>query len=69
MHMTVGQLKKLLSTYDDSMHVFIAGYEDGYNDATKIRLEKFRLNANKEWYYGKHEINNENYDTEGIIIS
>lgn len=58
----------MLDGYDESLHVFIRGYEDGYNDAEKIFLIRMKRNVNKEWYLGRHENNNEDYDCEGIVI-
>lgn len=66
--MTVKELKKILDGYDESLHVFVRGYEDGYNDAEKIFLIRAKRNVNKEWYLGRHESNNEDYDAEGIVI-
>lgn len=58
----------MLDGYDESLHVFIRGYEDGYNDAEKIFLIRMKRNVNKEWRLGRHENNNEDYDCEGIVI-
>ncbi len=66
--MTIKELKKILQDYDESLHVFIRGYEDGYDDAEKIFLARMKRDVNKEWYLGKHEMNNEDYDCEGIVI-
>lgn len=66
--MTVKQLKKFLENYDESFHVYLRGYEGGCDTLKKVYLTRIKKNVNKEWYYGKHEINNEDYDEEGVLI-
>jgi len=66
--MTVKELKKMLEGYDEGLHVFLRGYEDGFDDAAKIFLIRIKRDVNKEWYLGRHENNNEDYDCEGIVI-
>jgi hypothetical protein len=53
--MTIKELIEKLQTLDPELHVFIPGYEGGYNDAEVSKPETFCLNVNKEWYYGSHE--------------
>ena len=66
--MTVKELKKFLECYDESLHVFIRGYEGGYRDPERILLARIKKDVNKEWWNGPHEINNEDYDIEGVVI-
>ena len=53
--MNVAELKELLNEYPDTARVVVDGYEGGVNDITGAELIKIKLNANTEWYYGKHE--------------
>ena len=66
--MTVKKLKEILNNHHEDLHVFIRGYEGGYADVKNINNAKIKKNVNKEWWYGPHEINNKNYDKEGIIL-
>ena len=66
--MTVKQLKKFLEFYDDSFPVFIRGYEGGYRDIEKTFLARVKKDVNREWWNGPHELNNEDYDCEGVVI-
>ena len=54
--MTVKELIEQLQTIDPDLHVFVRGYEGGYNDAGPISdTKEFALNYHTEWYYGYHE--------------
>jgi hypothetical protein len=54
--MKVKELIEQLSTLDPELHVFVPGYEGGFNDAGPVSAVKhFALDVNEEWYYGKHE--------------
>ena len=54
--MKVKELIEQLSTLDPELHVFVPGYEGGFNDAGPISAVKhFALDVNTEWYYGSHE--------------
>jgi len=66
--MTVKELRKFLDLYQEDFPVFLRGYEGGYRDPEKIFLARIKKNANKEWWYGPHEMNNENYDVEGVVL-
>ena len=56
--MTVKQLIEELSQLDPELRVFTKGYEGGFADANihSGRIYDFNLNHYKEWYYGPHEI-------------
>ena len=54
--MTVKELIEQLQTLDPELHVFVQGYEGGYNDAGPIGgVRDIALNVHTEWYYGRHE--------------
>jgi hypothetical protein len=54
--MTVKQLiKQLEDLKDQSARVVIRGYEGGVDDVYGLEHIRIKLDANKEWYYGKHE--------------
>lgn len=72
--MTVKQLIEQLQQLDPDLHVFVRGYEGGYDDASPIiNIKEIALDYHTEWYYGKHEdadeVNKENYKiVKGIIL-
>ena len=54
--MTVKELIEQLQTLDPDLHVFVQGYEGGYNHAGPIgSIKEIALDYHDEWYYGKHE--------------
>ena len=74
--MTVKELIEQLQQLDPDLHVFVQGYEGGFDDAGPIGdIKEIALDYHKEWYYGKHEDANynntirENYTiVKGIIL-
>ena len=55
--MTVKELIEKLQTLDPDLHVFVRGYEGGYDDVGPITPPNdFALDFHDEWYYGKHEV-------------
>jgi hypothetical protein len=55
--MLVKELIEQLQTLDPDLHVFVSGYEGGYNDAGPIsEIKEIALDVNREWYYGSHEV-------------
>lgn len=38
--MTIGELKKIIKNYPDSMQVLVSGYEFGYENPKKISVKK-----------------------------
>ena len=55
--MTVKELIEQLQTLDPDLHVFVRGYEGGYDDVGPIVEDKeFALDFHDEWYYGNHEV-------------
>ena len=53
--MTVGELIEKLQQLDPDIHVFVQGYEGGFEDVSVSDIKDMALNVNEEWYYGKHE--------------
>lgn len=53
--MTVKQLIEKLQQFDPEAMAVVAGYEGGYNEISDAGDIVLNLNVNKEWYYGKHE--------------
>ncbi|MCC6300998.1 MAG: hypothetical protein IT314_17050 [Anaerolineales bacterium] len=58
--MKVRELVTQLSTMPSEADVVIKGYEGGVDDVVEIRLVMIRRDANSEWYYGMHEIDDTN---------
>lgn len=56
--MNVKQLIKLLEQQNQNLRVIVDGYEDGYNDMSKLLIKEINLNVNKQWYYGTHDDHN-----------
>ena len=53
--MTVKELIEQLSKLDQELHVFIPGYEGGYNYAELSDVKDICLDVNSEDYYGPHD--------------
>ena len=54
--MNVCELIEVLSQYPDDTRVVVNGYEDGYDDLSPelISAIELVLNANTDWYVGRH---------------
>ena len=57
--MTVSELIEALKQFPGDQRVVVRGYEDGVDDVTRVLLVRVSLNANSEWYYGKHAYTDE----------
>jgi hypothetical protein len=71
--MIVKELIEQLQQLDPELHVFVDGYEGGYDDITISEIKEIALNIHEEWYYGKHDNadNSKSIDTivvKGIIL-
>ena len=53
--MKVKELIETLSQLDPELMVVIRGYEGGVDEIKNYKLCNIWLNANDEWYYGRHE--------------
>ena len=47
--------------------VIVKGYEGGVDDVIHVKLVKIRKDVNAEWYYGRHEID-EDGDIQAVFI-
>ena len=65
--MKVKDLLNLLSKLPEDADVVAKGYEGGVDDIVNIQLVKLKRNVHAEWYYGRHEID-ENGDIEAVFI-
>jgi hypothetical protein len=66
--MTVKELKNFLEFYDENLPVFLRQYKQDCRNAKKIFLYRIKKDVNLEWQNCPHELNNEDYDCEGVII-
>lgn len=53
--MTVQELISELQKCDLKQMVVVPGYEDGYNNTKAVCPIRLTLDANSEWYYGRHK--------------
>lgn len=61
------RLLTLLSEMPPEADVVAKGYEGGVDDIVNIRLVKLKRDVHGEWYYGRHEIN-EDGDVQAVFI-
>lgn len=54
--MNVGELIEKLEKLPKDAMVVRRGYEGGVSEATEAYLVNIELNVHTDWYYGKHEI-------------
>ena len=57
--MKVKELIKELQKHDPEIMVVVAGYEGGYDEISGVGEIRLKYNAHTEWYYGKHEEDDE----------
>ena len=65
--MKVKDLLALLSEMPADADVVLKGYEGGVDDVLNVKLVKIKKDVHAEWYYGKHEIN-EDGDVQAVFI-
>ena len=53
--MKVKELIEKLQQLDPELHVFVDGYEGGYDDVAVSEVKEIALNVHTDWYYGKHD--------------
>jgi hypothetical protein len=63
--MKVKDLIAILQTYNPELIVIKAGYEGGVDEITHHGEETIALNVNEDWYYGPHEVVDEEDRHEG----
>ena len=65
--MKVIDLLRLLSQMPAEAEVVVKGYEGGVDDVINVKLVKIKKGVNAEWYYGRHEID-EDGDLQAVFI-
>ena len=65
--MKVIDLLRLLSQMPAEADVVIKGYEGGVDDVINVTLVKIKKDVHPEWYYGRHEID-EDGDVQAVFI-
>ena len=58
--MKVKELIEKLSQLDSELMVVVRGYEGGVDEVSDYGVCNILLNANDEWYYGRHETLSDN---------
>ncbi|GMV33964.1 MAG: hypothetical protein DCC59_04500 [Chloroflexi bacterium] len=53
--MKVKDLLNLLSQMPADADVMVKGYEGGVDDVINVKLVNIKKDVNVEWYYGRHE--------------
>ena len=66
--MTVKELIEKLQQLDPELHVFVDGYEGGYDDIAISEIKDIELNVHEEWYYGKHDNVDDSKITDNPIV-
>lgn len=57
--MKVKDLLALLSQMPADVDVVVKGYEGGVDDVVNVKLVNIKKDVHVEWYYGRHEIDEE----------
>ena len=65
--MKVKDLLDLLLQMPTEADVVVKGYEDGVDDVVDVKLVKIKKDVHAEWYYGRHEID-EDGDVQVVFI-
>jgi hypothetical protein len=65
--MKVKDLLALLSQMPADVDVVVKGYEGGMDDVVNVKLVQIKKDVHPEWYYGRHEID-EDGDVQAVFI-
>ena len=65
--MKVKDLLTLLSQTPADLDVVVKGYEGGVDDVVNVKLVQIKKDVHPEWYYGRHEID-EDGDVQAVFI-
>ena len=65
--MNVKDLLTLLSQMPEDADVIVKGYEGGADDVINVKLVQIKKDIHAEWYYGRHEIDEEG-DVQAVLI-
>ena len=68
--MTVKELIEKLQQLDPELHVFVDGYEGGYEDIVISEVKDIALDANSttDWWYGAHDNYDENKHYNNTVV-
>ena len=65
--MKVIDLLALLSQMPSEADVVVKGYEGGVDDVINVKMVKVKKDVHAEWFYGRHEID-EDGDIQAVLI-
>jgi hypothetical protein len=65
--MKVMDLLALLSQMPAEANIVVKGYEGGVDDVVNVKLVNIKKGVHDEWYYGRHEID-EDGDFQAVFI-
>ena len=65
--MKVKDLLTLLSQMPAEADVVVKGYEGGVDDVINVNMVKVKKDVHVEWFYGRHEID-EDGDIQAVLI-
>jgi len=65
--MKLKELLALLSQFPPEADIVVKGYEGGLDDVIDVKLVKIKRNVNSDWYYGRHEADDDG-DTLAVFI-
>ena len=65
--MKVKDLLTLLSQMPSDADIVVKGYEGGVDDVVDVKMVKIKKDVHAEWYYGRHEIE-EDGDVQVVYI-
>lgn len=65
--MKVIDLITLLSQMPAEADVVVKGYEGGLDNVINVKLVKIKKDVNVDWYYGRHEIDDDG-DAQAVFI-
>ena len=65
--MKAKDLLALLSQMPADADVVVKGYEGGVDDVVNVKLVKIKKDVHSEWYYGRHEMD-EDGDIQAVFI-
>ena len=67
--MTVKELIAQLAEFPADLPVVLDGYEDGLDDVINTTIDKVKFNTGREWWYGRHEYDEESEEQAVYLIS
>ncbi|MBW8051665.1 MAG: hypothetical protein FVQ77_15275 [Cytophagales bacterium] len=67
--MTVTDLIGKLKQFSPETRIVVAGYEGGYNDIDRIDEVSIKVDADTQWYYGRHKESEKDKGTVAIALT